>query len=106
MIRTSSRFFSWKTMLGVLVLAPVGLLANSGAEIQHAAPHLDGAALSIFWAIPFAGILLSIAVFPLVAAEFWHHHYGKVSAFWALVLLVPFFFVEGASVTVFEVLHV
>ncbi|NOZ75965.1 MAG: sodium:proton antiporter [FCB group bacterium] len=102
-----SRAFSWKTMMAVLVLVPAGLLANSGgAEIQHAAPHLDGSSLSIFWAIPFAGILLSIAVFPLVASEFWHHHYGKVSAFWALVLLIPFFFIEGASVTVFEVLHV
>ena len=34
--------------------------------------------------MPFAGMLLSIAVFPLVAPAFWHHHFGKIAAAWAL----------------------
>ncbi len=106
MILTTYRGFNWKWIFPLLVLFPVGLLANSGTELHHAAPHLDGATLSIYWAIPFAGILLSIAIFPLVAPEFWHHNFGKVSAFWALVLLIPFFFVEGKSITVYELLHV
>ncbi|MDH4120828.1 MAG: sodium:proton antiporter [Deltaproteobacteria bacterium] len=37
--------------------------------------------------LPFAGILLSIALFPLLAHRFWEHHYGKVSAFWGLAAL-------------------
>ena len=41
-------------------------------------------------AIPFAGLLLSIAVFPLVAPKFWHGHFGKIAAAWSLALLVPF----------------
>ncbi len=71
-------------------------------------PHLDGSIenLSIFWVIPFVGILLSIAVSPLVAPHFWHHNFGKISLFWALSLIVPFFIKEGFEITLYELLHV
>ena len=55
----------------------------------HAA-DLDGAALTPIWGLPFAGILLSIALFPLIAPKLWHHHYGKIAAVWAALFLVPF----------------
>jgi len=51
--------------------------------------HLDGAALGLLWATPFAGLLLSIALFPLVAPHFWERHFGKVASFWTVALLVP-----------------
>ena len=73
---------------------------------EAGAPHLEGADLSIFWVIPFAGILLSIAIFPLLAHDFWHHNFGKISAFWAALLLIPFLFKVGLSITLYEVLHV
>ena len=73
---------------------------------HHSAPHVDGAHLSIIWAVPFIGILLSIAVFPLVTPHFWHHHFGKVSTFWAIILIIPFIIFQGLSVTVYELLHV
>ena len=66
---------------------------------------IDGANLSLWWTIPFAGILLSIAIFPLVAPDFWHHHFGKVSAFWALLLVVPMLISFGWQITLHEVLH-
>ena len=50
----------------------------------HAAPALDGAQMGWPWALPFAGILLSIATGPLLFAKFWHAHYGKIAALWAL----------------------
>ena len=53
----------------------------------HAAPALDGASMGWPWALPFAGILLSIAAGPLLFAKFWHAHYGKIAAGWALVTL-------------------
>lgn len=37
--------------------------------------------------LPFVGLLASIAIGPLVAFHFWHHHYGKVAAFWAALAL-------------------
>jgi len=63
-----------------------------------------GTQLPAWSALPFAGILLSIALFPLLAPHFWHRHYPKVAAFWALVLLIPFVLHYG-SPAVHEVLH-
>jgi Na+/H+ antiporter NhaD/arsenite permease-like protein len=51
---------------------------------------VDGAQFSAWWGVPFAGMLLSIAILPLAAPEFWHRHYGKVAAAWALAFLLPF----------------
>lgn len=55
--------------------------------------------------MPFAGILLSIAVAPLLAPRLWHAHYGKVAALWALILLVPFGIVFGVEAAVACVVH-
>jgi Na+/H+ antiporter NhaD/arsenite permease-like protein len=54
------------------------------------AAEFDGRQLSPLWGVPFAGLLLSIATLPLLAPKFWHHHFGKVAAAWALAFLVPF----------------
>jgi Na+/H+ antiporter NhaD/arsenite permease-like protein len=48
-----------------------------------------GQILPLWSAVPFAGMLFSIALFPLFAPHFWHHHFGKISAFWVLVITVP-----------------
>ncbi|MDE2614172.1 MAG: sodium:proton antiporter, partial [Burkholderiales bacterium] len=61
------------------------------------ASALDGRALSAWWGLPFAGMLLSIALLPLLAAPLWHHHFGKVTAFWVLALLLPMTLVYGTA---------
>ena len=88
-----------------LILPVLGFASDDGHSY---APHLDGSItnLSIFWVIPFVGILLSIAVIPLFFPDFWHHHFGKVSFFWAVLFVVPFLVKEGLSVTLYELLHV
>ena len=58
-----------------------------------------GQTLPIWSIIPFAGMLLSIAVFPLVKAEWWEKHQLLVSLAWALLFLVPFLFAYGAEAT-------
>ena len=63
-----------------------------------AAADLDGSTLSVAWAVPFAGILLSIALMPLLTPIFWHHHFGKVAAAWGALFLVPFAVVYGPAV--------
>ena len=75
-------------------------------EGEHGAPHLDGADLGIPWVIPFVGILLSIALGPLLFPTFWHHHFGKISAVWALAFMVPFALLFGWQLALFETLHV
>lgn len=69
------------------------------------AATLDGATLSALWGIPFAGILLSIAVFPLIAPVFWHHHFGKIAAAWAVAFLAPFAVVFGAGTAFGTLVH-
>ena len=82
------------------------LLSNVVGGDYGGAPHLNGESLAIFWVIPFAGILLSIAIFPLIALDFWHHNFGKVSLFWAISLIIPFILTQGLSITIYELLHV
>ena len=93
--------------ISLLLLLSSFSFAASGGGDSHA-PHLDGSLLSIYWVIPFAGILLSIAIFPLVAPHFWHKNFGKVSLFWAIILLIPLLLNQhiGFSITLYEVLHV
>jgi Na+/H+ antiporter NhaD/arsenite permease-like protein len=64
-----------------------------------------GELLPTWSALPFAGMLLSIALFPLLAPVFWHHHYPKVAAGWATVLIVPFVLVHGGE-ALHELAHV
>ena len=92
---------NYKFLSFLLFIIPNFILA--GAE---GAPHLNGQDLGIFWVIPFVGILLSIAVFPLVAEHFWHHNFGKISLFWALLLIIPFAIFQGIQITLYELLHV
>ena len=89
-----------------LVFLPGPGVAWAAEVAGHgSAPHLDGAELELFWVVPFAGILLSIALFPLLAPNIWHHHFGKISAFWALSFLVPFALRFGFDLALYEVLH-
>jgi CDP-diglyceride synthetase len=56
-----------------------------------AAEGLNGAKLSILWALPFVGILLCIATGPVFYTHVWEHHFGKFTAFWAALIVVPLF---------------
>ncbi|MDH5271177.1 MAG: sodium:proton antiporter, partial [Candidatus Krumholzibacteria bacterium] len=80
----------WRTG-GLYALAALALLFIPGAAAaaQAGGQHL-GERLQIWWAIPFAGILLSIALFPLFAPHWWHRNFPVVSLFWALLFAVPF----------------
>ncbi len=93
------------SIISIIIFAANIVLASGGHDV-HFVPHVDGTTLSILWTIPFAGILLSIAVMPLVAPHFWHNNFGKVSFFWALTFIIPFLIVEGYSITLYEFLHI
>jgi Na+/H+ antiporter NhaD/arsenite permease-like protein len=75
--------------------------------VEHVVEHAAdlGTLLPLWSALPFVGILLSIALFPLLAPHFWHRHFPKVSAFWALVFAVPFVLVFGNRAAQ-EILHI
>ena len=84
----------------VTLLAPTLALAAGG---HH--PTIPGPELSAVWVIPFACMLLSIAIMPLAIPHIWHHHFGKIAVFWGLAFLVPCFAVYGAQVAIYELLH-
>ncbi|MFP5474302.1 MAG: sodium:proton antiporter [Gammaproteobacteria bacterium] len=79
--------------------------AALAAPALSQAATFDGAALSPLWGLPFAGILLSIALMPLLVPTFWHHHFGKVAAAWALAFLLPFAAVFGPGLAGAQVVH-
>ncbi len=69
------------------------------------AAEIDGRALAVWWALPFAGVLLSIALVPLFAMRVWHHHYGKITAAWTLAFFVPFVVLYGPALAGASLVH-
>src|SRR3954465_11196850 len=74
---------------------------------QHAwaATGLDGAVMGWPYALPFAGLLLSIALGPLLFAKVWHHHYGKIAAAWSLLALASLVILAGSMATLAALVH-
>ncbi|RJF95023.1 sodium:proton antiporter [Noviherbaspirillum saxi] len=81
----------------------IGLTSLVPALCQAA--EFNGSGVSGLWGIPFAGLLLSIALFPLLAPAFWHHHFGKVTLAWALAFLIPCAVVFGTRTAGGGALH-
>jgi Na+/H+ antiporter NhaD/arsenite permease-like protein len=69
------------------------------------AADLDGRALGLAWALPFCGMLLSIALFPLLAPHAWEHHQGKIAAAWAALVLVPMALLHGPGTAFAALAH-
>ena len=91
---------------------------HSGASVEEAIHEPDhgegqgghgghdlGKRLPLWTIIPFGGILLSIALFPLFAPHFWHSNFGKVSAAWALLFGIPFVLVFRGD-AFYEIIHI
>jgi len=76
-----------------------------GAAGTARAAELDGASLSAWWGLPFAGMLLSIALMPLLLPKLWHHHFDKITAGWVLLLLLPFAATQGPGLTGSMLVH-
>ena len=69
------------------------------------AADMNGSTLPLWWGVPFAGILLSIALIPLMAPIFWHRHFGKVVLAWGLAFLLPFAAAYGVEVAGANLVH-
>ncbi|NOQ96204.1 MAG: sodium:proton antiporter [Desulfobacterales bacterium] len=82
----------WKSLI-LLLLVFFALsfpVFAAGHSPEGGSEHINlGEILSLYSTIPFIGILLSIALLPLFVPGFWYHHFGKVSAFWAIAIAIP-----------------
>ena len=122
---------NWLGWLGLMFLL-AGTTGLSGADVSeaagnatesalvpgHAEPHsethgedhahhhgVEGQGLSVLWVIPFAGMLLSIALGPILAPHFWHANYGKVAAGWIVLFSIPFLAIYKGD-AFYEILHI
>jgi len=84
-----------------IVLLTVVALSSTAAD----AATLDGATISWPWALPFIGILATIALGPLAFARFWHRHYGKLAFVWATLTLAPMAALRGADTALAALAH-
>ena len=55
----------------------------------------SGQEYGLVWAAPFAGLLLSVALGPLLAPGLWRRLYLAVAGFWTLAVLLPVAAVDG-----------
>ena len=80
----------------VLLLAP---------DAAHAASALGDVSLQWPWALPFLGILLTIASGPVLFRRIWHRHYGKLTLASSIATLAPLAAVHGASTALAAFVH-
>jgi Na+/H+ antiporter NhaD/arsenite permease-like protein len=75
----------------ILLAATLALLTLIVPAPAFAAEGLDGSKLSMLWALPFVGILLCIATGPVFYPHVWEHHFGKFTAVWGALIVLPLF---------------
>lgn len=87
--------------------AAIFVLLLSSPAVLAATPHaaLDGAHLAWPWALPFVGILLTIATGPLLFKQVWHHHYGKLALAWGVATLLPIVVLHGLPAAIAAFVH-
>src|SRR3954466_8459996 len=86
-----------------LVLA--ALFVAFSPDDAFAGPALDGTALRWPWALPFIGILLTIATGPLLFPRIWHNHYGKLALVWSVLTIAPLAALQGAPAALAAFVH-
>ncbi|MDU4962063.1 MAG: sodium:proton antiporter [Sporomusaceae bacterium] len=94
-----------RSLLFPLLLLLLGLL-GSPAVAWAAAGEALGRQLPMWSVIPFIGILLSIALLPLLAPHVWERHMGKISFFWGIGFFLPFWLGYGFDQAVYQLLHI
>lgn len=82
----------------------LGALAVGMPAIARAA-ELDPSRLGLVWVVPFAGLLASIALLPLIAPHFWHRFYGSIAVGWTLLTLLPLAVTYGAATAYDVAIH-
>ena len=87
-------------LLAAAVNPAVSFAAEKGAEQEL------GNSLSLAYCIPFVGMLLCIAICPLVIGELWEKYKAVAVIFWSLAFLIPFAIGYGGSKTFEEFLEV
>lgn len=86
------------SIAAMMAVSPITSLAAESAKTE-------AASVPMAFCIPFAGLLLCIAVLPLVKPEWWEEHQPAAVAFWSLLFILPFAFTYGAGEAAEKVLE-
>ena len=95
-------------ILGLMLSVSMETFAADDTHNGEGAHHggVDGSKLPIWSIIPFVGILLSIAIFPLVLdSHFLVHHGGKMSLIWASIFAIPYLIAFRGD-AFYDILHI
>lgn len=85
--------------------AGLTVLTTAASPAAAQAQHLGGAHIPLYEILPFAGLLLSIALGPVFARRVWHVHYGWAAAAWAIIALTLLISTEGFAPTLTALSH-
>jgi Na+/H+ antiporter NhaD/arsenite permease-like protein len=66
---------------------------------------MEGTSMGWPWALPFVGVLLSIATGPVLFSKIWYRHYGKIAAVWSVLTIAPIALVYGVPVAAASLVH-
>jgi Na+/H+ antiporter NhaD/arsenite permease-like protein len=94
------KFF--RLFLCVMTFLSMGLPAVFADEATH---QLVGATLPAWSIIPFVGMLLSIAIVPLIKPELWEKYMLHAAMGWSLVFFIPFAYAYGIGEAWFRLLE-
>ena len=61
--------------------------------------------LPLWLCIPFAGLLLCIAIMPLVKAEWWESHQLHAVILWSILFIIPFAITQSVGTAAETVLE-
>ena len=99
-----------RILLLLLLLIFSGLtqtvFCNKNSPIEVLNIELNGSLLSALWSLPFLGMILSIALFPLLLPNFWNKHYGKVALVWSFIVLFGIGITQSIGVSLHTFLSV
>lgn len=92
------KIFIFLTTLLLFSFPAMAVGTKAGAE--------SAAGVVPFWiCVPFVGLLLSIAAFPLIRPVWWEEHQTLVVAIWIVLFIIPFAVLSGAGATLDLVLE-
>lgn len=93
-------------LTGGLALIALLLIAFCPNSAEAAKEGQTSFVFPLWSVIPFVGMLLSIAVGPLVNAHWWEENMGKVSLFWAALFTIPSGIFWGFGQATYEFIHI
>lgn len=93
-----------RKILGILLVFVTVIMSTQ--TVQAAEEKNIGESLPLWLCIPFAGMLLCIAVMPLIKAEWWEKNRKWAVIMWSLLFLVPFGIMYGGGAAVEHLVEV